>query len=98
LQPPKVILVLSDLYGLFASPKQGPVAKKLLFYIAALKVLSREEWLLLERECLKEVGKLNTEMTNEDKVEEDAKTCDYNMILSSGDTLHHETTWNDVMH
>ena len=64
-EDPKVMLVLSDLYGLFAKPKQGQVAKKLVFYLAALKGMKRDDWLRLEKEVQKEVAELDDETTTE---------------------------------
>ena len=58
---PKIMLVLSDLYSLFVVTKQVPAAKKLMFYLAALKQLRREHWLKLEREMLKDVDELRDE-------------------------------------
>jgi hypothetical protein len=53
--PPRIHLVLSDLYHLFSRPKVGPAGKKVLFYLAALRQLERQDWLGIESELRKEV-------------------------------------------
>ncbi len=64
------MLVLSDLYHLFAVPKVGPASKKLLFYIAALRQLRREDWLKLETETRREVKRLREETLQDEDVED----------------------------
>jgi hypothetical protein len=54
--------VLSDLYRLYSTPKVGLVAKKVLFYVAALRQLERQDWLRIERELRQEVDKLQAEL------------------------------------
>ena len=63
--PPRIHLALSDLYHLFARPKVGPASKKVLFYVAALRQLDRQDWLGMERELRKEVEKLEAELGEE---------------------------------
>lgn len=56
--------LLSDLHTLYnptKSPNAGPVARKLLFYIAALRKLDRKDWLKLEQEVQRELNKLRDE-------------------------------------
>jgi hypothetical protein len=60
--PPRIHLVLSDLYHLFSRPKVGPAGKKVLFYLAALRQLERQDWLGIESELRKEVERLQTEL------------------------------------
>ncbi|GFZ47135.1 hypothetical protein JCM24511_04878 [Saitozyma sp. JCM 24511] len=63
---PRILLLLSDLYQLFAKPKPGAaVPRKLAFYLAALRQLSRDDWLRLEREIGKEILKLQEENAGE---------------------------------
>ncbi|KAK8844066.1 hypothetical protein IAR55_006860 [Kwoniella newhampshirensis] len=64
--PPKILLVLSDLYSFFSKPKAGgAVPRKLAFYIKALQQdLIRQDWSSLEHEVSKELEKLQAE--NED--------------------------------
>jgi len=64
-EQPTIMLVLSDLYGLFSIPRQGGAAKKLVFYVEALRELRREDWLRLENEVRKEVDKLRSENVKE---------------------------------
>lgn len=59
--PPRLLLVLADLYRLLARPKIGPVAKKLIFYTAALGQLDRQDWLRIEKDLGKEVEKLEVD-------------------------------------
>jgi hypothetical protein len=54
--------VLSDVYRLYGIPKVGLVAKKVLFYTAALRQLERQDWLRIERELRQEVDKLQAEL------------------------------------
>jgi hypothetical protein len=63
--PPRIHLVLSDLYHLFSRPKLGPAAKKVLFYLAALRQLERQDWLAIESELRKEAGRLQAEIGDE---------------------------------
>ena len=64
---PSILLVLSDLYQLFSRPKVGAaVPRKLLFYIAAMRRLSRSERLKVEREVEAEVRKLRGELQAEE--------------------------------
>ncbi|ODN80965.1 hypothetical protein L202_03077 [Cryptococcus amylolentus CBS 6039] len=61
---PRVLLILSDLYGLFTLPPGkvgGAVPRKVAFYVKALRQLDRAEWLQLESEIRKEVDKLEGE-------------------------------------
>lgn len=64
--PPRIHLVLADLYRLNLSlsgkPRVGHVAKKLLFYTAALKQLDRQDWLRIAKDLGKEVEKLEGEI------------------------------------
>jgi hypothetical protein len=70
---PRLFLVLSDLYRLFAIPKAGAaVPRKLLFYIAAMGQLNRVDWLGLEYEVEREIKKLEGELGGEDQGVEDA--------------------------
>jgi len=70
--PPRILLLLSDVYNLFARPKPGAaVPQKVAFYLAALKQLSREDWLGLEREVQKEVEKLQEENQVDEREEEE---------------------------
>lgn len=70
--PPRILLLLSDVYNLFARPKPGAaVPRKVAFYLAALKQLSREDWLGLEREVQKEVEKLQEENQMDEREEEE---------------------------
>ena len=67
--PPRIHLVLADLYRLTITAKSkvgGHVAKKLLFYTAALKQLDRQDWLRIEQDLRKEVEKLESEIEDED--------------------------------
>ena len=64
------MLVLSDLYSLFTVPRQVPAAKKLTFYLAALKQSRREDWLRLEREILKDVDKLRDETITDQLIDD----------------------------
>ena len=67
-QPHKITLVCSDVYRLLASPKPGAAApRKMLFYVASLRQLSRDDWLRLEAEVQRE--KLKLEAQTEDKHE-----------------------------
>ena len=59
--PPRILLVLADLFNFFSRPKVGHVAKKLLFYSAVLGQLGREDWLRIERDLKKEAEKLEVE-------------------------------------
>ena len=64
--PPRLFLLLSDMYQVFARPKVGAaVPRKIVFYLAALKQLSREDWLRIEGEVQKEVNKLQAENNGE---------------------------------
>ena len=63
--PPRIHLVLSDLYHLFSRPKVGPAGKKVLFYLAALRQLERQDWLGIENELRKEVERLQAELGEE---------------------------------
>jgi hypothetical protein len=63
--PPRIHLVLSDLYHLFSRPKVGPAGKKVLFYLAALRQLERQDWLVIENELRKEVERLQAELGEE---------------------------------
>jgi len=59
LAPPKLVLVLADVYRLFAVPQAGAAApRKVLFYLAALGQLRRDDWLRLECEVQREVDEL----------------------------------------
>jgi hypothetical protein len=70
--PPRLFLLLSDIYHVFAKPKAGAaVPRKLAFYLAALEQLSREDWLRVEREVQNEVEKLQGENEEEDEGEEE---------------------------
>lgn len=61
--PSPVVLALSDLYRLYANPKPGAaVPRKLVFYLACLKLLSRDDWLALQRETERELAKLQEEL------------------------------------
>lgn len=60
-EPPRIHLVLADLYHLFTRPKVGHVAKKLVFYSVALGQVDRQAWLTIERALEKEVEKLGAE-------------------------------------
>ncbi|WWC63867.1 uncharacterized protein I303_106472 [Kwoniella dejecticola CBS 10117] len=56
---PKLFYVLSDLYGLYSTPKSGgAIPRKLAFYTKALSALSRSDWLVLERLAQNELSKL----------------------------------------
>jgi hypothetical protein len=69
--PPLVSLALSDLYRLYANPKPGAaVPRKLVFYLACLKQLGREDWLGLQRETDKELAKLQDELGDSEVREE----------------------------
>jgi hypothetical protein len=62
-QPPRVLLLLSDLYGLYARPKAGgAVPRKLAFYVVALRQLGRDDWLALEREVQAELRRIESEL------------------------------------
>jgi len=63
--PPRIQLVLSDLYHLFSRPKVGPAGKKVLFYLSALRQLDRQDWLAVENELRKEVERLQAELGEE---------------------------------
>ena len=63
--PPRIQLVLSALYHLFSRPKVGPAGKKVLFYLAALRQLERQDWLAVENDLRKEVERLRTELGEE---------------------------------
>lgn len=63
--PPRIHLVLSDLYHLFSRPKVGPAGKKVLFYLAALRQLERQDWLGVENKLRKEVERLQAELGEE---------------------------------
>ena len=54
--PPGILLLLSNLYGMMGQPKPTAAApKKLLFYIASMRQLSRADWLQIEGELNKEI-------------------------------------------
>lgn len=63
--PPRIFLILSDLYRLYSQPRVGAAAKKLCFYIAALRQLGRADWLRLEKEVEGEIRKLESELREE---------------------------------
>lgn len=63
--PPRAASVLDDLYRLFSHPKAGAPAKKIAFYLAAMRQVSRTEWLALEREVRKDADKLREESADE---------------------------------
>lgn len=64
--PPRVFSVLGDIYQLCSSPKVGHISKKLLFYVAALHQLERQDWLRIEQDLAKEIDKLETELKTAD--------------------------------
>lgn len=67
LDPPRAILVLDDVYALFASPKPGAaVPRKIAFYLASMKQLGRGDWLHVEAELKRETLKLEEEMGEEE--------------------------------
>lgn len=62
--PTGCLRLFSDLQTLYNPAKvsnAGPVARKLTFYIAALRKLDRREWLQLEAEIQQELNKLREE-------------------------------------
>lgn len=63
--PPRAVGVLDDLYAFLSTrgAKGTPAgaAKKLLFYIAAMRQLGRESWLAVEREVERETEALKAE-------------------------------------
>jgi hypothetical protein len=78
--PPRIHLVLSDIYHAFARTKLGPSAKKLVFYLTALRQLDRQAWLSIERELQKEVDKLQSELGDQ-KSDEDKSPERPNLLL-----------------
>ena len=65
-----VLVVLSDLWRMWAIPKAGAaVPRKLAFYFAALTQLGRTEWLRLENEVESEARRLEEEVRED--VEDD---------------------------
>lgn len=58
------------MYRLFSRPKVNHISKKLLFYIAALKQLVRQDWLDIEKEMQKEIDKLEADSTETDTHEQ----------------------------
>lgn len=75
--PAPVSVALSDLYRLYAHPKPGAgVPRKLVFYLACLRQLTREDWLGLQRETERELAKLQEELGEDDvrEVVEDRPT------------------------
>lgn len=59
---PKATGVLDDLYGLLATQRPAAVAKKVVFYAAAMAQVPRDDWVRIETEVLKEVERLKGEM------------------------------------
>ncbi|WVO15329.1 hypothetical protein L204_102985 [Cryptococcus depauperatus] len=61
---PKILLLLSDIYSLFARPPgrvERAVPRKLAFYARSLEQLERREWLMIESEVRKTLDKLEEE-------------------------------------
>jgi hypothetical protein len=79
MDPPRIHLVLSDLYHLFSRPKIGPAGKKALFYLAALRQLERQDWLAIESELRKEVERLQAEL-GEDVSETEEPSRDHLLL------------------
>lgn len=73
LEPPRIHLVLADIYRLYSSPRIGLVTKKLLFYFAALNQLGRQDWLQVERGVVKEIDKLETELNSDSDVQAESR-------------------------
>lgn len=70
--PPGIVLVLSDVYGLFGRTQAGKaVGRKLLFYVGALRQLRRDDWLKVKKEVEREVGKLRDEVGSDNEEEEE---------------------------
>ncbi|WVQ81383.1 hypothetical protein IAT38_003507 [Cryptococcus sp. DSM 104549] len=72
---PKLLLLLSDIYALFAAPPGKPgaaVPRKLGFYVKALQGLSRAEWLSLEGEVRREAERLEGEQGEGSENEEES--------------------------
>ncbi|WRT69223.1 uncharacterized protein IL334_006207 [Kwoniella shivajii] len=64
---PKIFNLLSDLYHLFSTPKAGgAIPRKIAFYFKSLQSLTRQDWLLLEREVERELNRLKDEDENVD--------------------------------